>query len=189
MNFNKLKQQLESFLNPSLCERIHYRQNGYRYQPDKAVQCYMVVDQKEIFNSKDQTAYVKWYKTEQEILSDPDFIINVTAQDIESVRSSMGGSVPEERLRVIAKDRKTKQCVKEILKAQAELFKSDFQKTALIYLSSPIESSLESDDILLNVFALVDRRVGNKRLMAMKEKMNTKHPVVRYFYDLRRERG
>ncbi len=188
MNFNKLKQQLESFLNPSLCKRIQYRQNGYRYQPDKSVQCYMVVDQKEIFNSKDQATSVNWYKTEQEILSDPDFIINVTTEDIESVRSSMGGSVPEERLRVIAQDRKTKHCAKEILKAQAELFKSDFQKTALIYLSSPIETSLESNDILLNVFALVDRRVGNKRLMAMKEKMNTKHPVVRYFYELRREK-
>lgn len=185
MNFNKLKQQLESFLNPSLSERIQYRQNGYRYQPDKAVQCYLVVDKKEIFNSKGKEALIKWYTSEQEIINDPDLRIQVSVEDIESVRKSLGDGVPEDRLQLIAKDRKTKLCAKEILKAQAELFKSDFQKTALIYLSNAVEKSLESEDILLNIFALVDRRVGNKRLISMKEIMNTKHPIVRYFYDIR----
>lgn len=185
MNFNKLKQQLEGFLNSALSERIQYRQNGYRYQPDKTVQCYMVVDQKEVFNSKDATTSMKWYKTEQEVLNDPDWCVSVTQEDIEAVRKSLGSGVPEERLRGIAKDRKTKQCAKSIMKAQSDLFKSDFQKTALIYLSSAVETSLESDDILLNVFALIDRRVGNKRLSAMGEIMNTKHPVVRYVYAIR----
>lgn len=186
MNFNKLKQQLESFLNPSVTERIQYRQNGYRYQPDKTVQCYMVVDQKEIFNTKDTSTGIQWYKTEADILNDPDFMVTVTPEEIQSVRKSLGDKVPEDRLYGIAKDRKIKSCAKDILKSQSELFKSDFQKTALLYLSNAIEDSLESDDILLNIFALVDRRVGNKRIEGLKEVMSMKHPVVRYFYELRR---
>ncbi|WP_455749711.1 SF0329 family protein, partial [Paenibacillus chitinolyticus] len=50
----------------------------------------------------------------------------------------------------------------------------------------PIEESIESHDILLNILALVDRRVGKKRILNMSEKMKVKHPIVQYFYELRR---
>ncbi|HYE09093.1 MAG TPA: hypothetical protein VEF53_02825, partial [Patescibacteria group bacterium] len=53
------------------------------------------------------------------------------------------------------------------------------------FLSISIEESIESKDILLNIFALVDRRIGKKRLLSMTEKMKLKHPIVQYFYELR----
>lgn len=186
MNFNKVKQQLEGFLSPSLASKVQYRPNGYRYQSDKTIQCYMTVDKKEIFNTKEKI--IQWYDSEQEAIHDLQQLVWVTDAEVEAVRKALGPEVPVDRLQVIAKDRKVKACAKEIIHAQNELFKSDFQKTALIYLSSAIEESLASKDILMNVFALVDKRLGNKRLLAMRQTMSVKHPVVRYFYHLRLEK-
>jgi len=186
MNWNKLKQQLESFLSPALAGRVEYRASGYRYLPDKSVQCYIAVDKKEVFNMKDNTTMIRWYQTEQEIKNDESLVLKVTSDDIERVKKNSSDKIPDERLAIIAKDRKIVQYSKELLKAQAQLCKTDFRKTASTFLTEPIEKSLESDDILLNVLAIVDRRVGKKRLSALEEEMQMKHPVVKYFYELRR---
>jgi len=187
MNWNKLKQQLESFLSPALVSRVEYRATGYRYSPDKSVQCYIVVDKKEVFNMKDDTTSIRWYQTEQEIKNDESLNLIVTSDDIVRVKKDSGDKIPEDRLLTIAKKRKIAQYSKDLIKAQNQLCKTDFRKAASTFLTEPIEKSLESDDILLNVLALVDRRVGKKRLTAMEEDMQMKHPIVRYFYDLRRK--
>jgi len=98
----------------------------------------------------------------------------------------MNGNVPEERLAVIARSRKIADYAKEMIEAQAALSKSDFNSAANSFLSLPIEECLDSRDILLNVFALVDRRIGKKRILAMENKIKLKHPIVQYFYELRR---
>jgi hypothetical protein len=72
------------------------------------------------------------------------------------------------------------------LSAQTSLSKSNFIVVATNFLSISIEESIESDDILLNILALVDRRVGKKRILNLDEKMELKHPIVQYFYELRR---
>jgi len=66
------------------------------------------------------------------------------------------------------------------------LSKSNFIVVANKYLSTSIEESIESDDVVLNILALVDRRVGKKRVLNMAGKMKFKHPIVQYFYELRR---
>ena len=65
--------------------------------------------------------------------------------------------------------------------AQSSLSKSNFIVVANKFLSTSIEECLESNDILLNILALVDRRVGKKRILNMTEKMKLKHPIVQYF--------
>ena len=55
----------------------------------------------------------------------------------------------------------------------------------LRFLTMPIDDCLKSNEILLNIFALVDRRVGKRRLMNLEEQMSLKHPIVQYFYKLR----
>lgn len=185
MIWSKMKQQLEGFLFPGLAGRVEYRSASYRYLPDRAGQCYITVDKREVFNMNDRTGMIRWYQTEQEIKNDLDAEISVSEEDIEEVRKGSGGTIPEERLAVIAKNRKMSDCAKEIMSAQGILSKSDFYTAANNFLSGSIEDCLESRDILMNIFALVDRRVGKKRLLNMSEKMKTKHPVVQYFYELR----
>jgi len=185
MSWSKLKQQLESFLCPALVGRVEYRATSYRYLPDKAGLCYIAVDKKNILNMSDTTTSIKWYQTELEIKNDSDIQIPINNEEIEAVRNNTKGTVPEDRLKVMARNRKISEYAKELLSAQTSLSKSNFIVVANKFLSLSIEESIESDDILLNILALVDRRVGKKRILNMTEKMKLKHPIVQYFYELR----
>lgn len=183
MAWSKLKQQLESFLSPALYGRVEYLSTSYRYLPDKAGLCYLAVDKKNVLNMSD--TLIKWYQTELEIKNDSDIRIPISNDEIEAVRKETNGNVPEDRLQVIARSRKISEYAKELLSAQSSLSKSNFVVTATKFLSISIEESLESNDILLNILALVDRRVGKKRMLNMTEKMKLKHPIVQYFFELR----
>ncbi|MFJ5625090.1 hypothetical protein ACIQD3_20780 [Peribacillus loiseleuriae] len=185
MSWSKLKQQLESFLCPALYGRVEYRSTSYRYLPDKAGICYIAVDKKNVLNMRDITTLIRWYQTDLEIKNDSDIQIPINNEEIEAVRQDTKGSVPEDRLIVIARSRKISEYAKELLSAQSSLSKSNFNVVATKYLSTSIEESLESNDILLNILALVDRRVGKKRILNLTEKMKLKHPIVQYFYELR----
>ncbi|WP_139995213.1 hypothetical protein [Paenibacillus paridis] len=186
MSWSKLKQNLESFLCPALYGRVEYRSTSYRYLPDKSGLCYIAVDKKNVFNMSDATTSIRWYQTELEIKNDANIQIPINEEEIETVRKDTKGVVPEDRLIVIARGRKIAEYAKELLSAQSALSKSNFIVVANHFLSAPIEQSLESSDILLNILALVDRRVGKKRILSMAEKMKLKHPMVQYFYELRR---
>lgn len=48
-----------------------------------------------------------------------------------------------------------------------------------------IEKSLESDNLLVRIFAVLDRRVGKRRLTAMKENIQEQPEVFQYFFVLR----
>jgi len=185
MSWSKLKQQLESFLCPALKGRVEYRATGYRYLPDKAGLCYIAVDKKNVLNMSDATTLIRWYQTELEIKNDPGIQIPINNEEMEAVRKDTKGNVPEDRLIVIARNRKISEHAKELLSAQLSLSKSNFIVVANKFLSLSIEESIESKDILLNILALVDRRVGKKRILNMTEKMKLKHPIVQYFYELR----
>jgi hypothetical protein len=185
LSWSKLKQQLESFLAPALIGRFEYRATSYRYSPDKPGQCYIAVDKKNVLNMNDATTSITWYQSDQEIKNDPTIQIAISNDEIEAIRQDTKGLVPEDRLVVIARGRKMSELAKELLTAQTALSKSNFTAAATKFLSTSIEESLESNDILLNILALVDRRVGKKRIQNMGEKMKMKHPCVQYFYELR----
>ncbi|ANS73203.1 hypothetical protein AWM70_00235 [Paenibacillus yonginensis] len=186
MSWSKLKQQLESFLSPALQGRVEYRATSYRYLPDKAGSSYISVDKKNVFDMRDKTSGIRWYQTELEIKNDPEIVIPISPEEIEAVRKDTKGPVPEDRLIVIARNRKMTELAKELMAAQAALSKSNFTVEANKFLTTSIEKSLESSEIIMNVFALLDKRVGKKRILSMAEKVKMKHPVVRYFYEVRR---
>lgn len=185
MAWSKTKQSLESFLSPALNNRVEYSATSYRYLPDKAGQCYITVDKKNIFNMSDTATLIRWYKSEQEIKNDPEVQIPINNEEIEKLKKETKGTVPEDRLKVIARNRKISEYAKEMMSAQVTLSKSNFIATANSFLTNSIEESLESNDILLNILALMDRRIGKKRILNMAEKMKLKHPIVQYFYELR----
>ncbi|WP_028594821.1 SF0329 family protein [Paenibacillus assamensis] len=186
MSWSKSKKQLESFLYPALNGKVEYSATSYFYLPGKSGICYMTVDKKNVFNMSDSSSSIRWYQTEQEIKNDPNIDIPISNEEIEAIRKETKGSVPEDRLKVIVRNRKITEYAKELLSAQASLSKSNFIVAANKFLSTSIEESIESNDIMLNILALVDRRVGKKRILNMSEKMKLKHPIVQYFYELRR---
>ena len=48
-----------------------------------------------------------------------------------------------------------------------------------------IEDSLQSENLLVRIFAILDRRVGKRRLRAMREQMEREGAILRQFYALR----
>ncbi|WP_438431473.1 SF0329 family protein [Gorillibacterium sp. sgz500922] len=186
MSWSKLKQQLDSFLSPALKERVEYRAPAYRYWADKPGTCYITVDKKNVLNLSDKANSIKWYPTELDIKHDPAIHLSISRDEIEAIREELKGPVPEDRLYVIARNRKSTAHAKELMAAQAALSKSNFIAQANTFLTTSLEKSLESQDILLNILALVDKRLGKKRILDMSDKMKVKHPAVQYFYELRR---
>lgn len=185
MKWSKQKQLLESFLAPSLIGRVEYGSTSYRYSHHKPGRSYITVDKKQVFQMSDDGYEVKWYDTVMDIKRDEGYRdIPVTEEDISEV-TKMG--VPAEVAREVARKRKVSAIADKILKEQGILSRSDFQEAATLYLSSSIESCLDSDSILLNIFALMDRRVGKKRLRNIGDTIKLKHPIVQYFYKLRLE--
>ena len=62
----------------------------------------------------------------------------------------------------------------------------DFGDAMRAYLDLPIHDALESSDPLIKAFAIVDRRVGRKTIAKL-DISASEHPLVRRFYELRRE--
>ena len=54
-----------------------------------------------------------------------------------------------------------------------------------IFDNQSIEKSLESDNLLVRIFAVLDRRVGKRRLVAMSEKIGEVEPIFKLFYLIR----
>lgn len=187
MAWSKTKQQLESFICDGLKGRVEYRSTAYKYVSDKSGKCYITVDKKEVFAMSDAKSIVTWYKLEQEIKKDASVQVQVTEEEIQAVRKELGDSIPADRLEVIAKNRKQSEVAKQIMTAQAMLSKSDFYQAANAFLSSSIDSCINGNDIILNILALIDRRVGKKRLRDLRLRIQMKHPIVQYFYKLRCE--
>jgi hypothetical protein len=185
MSWSKVKQNLESFLSPALVGRVEYRATGYRYLPDKAGICYIAVDKKNVLDMGDKTNTIRWYQSELEIKQDSTIRVPVDNEELAAIREETKGLVPEDRLLVMARGRKLTGLAKDLMAAQAALGKSNFAVTANQFLSMPIEESLESNDMVLNILALIDKRVGKKRLLNMRDKMQLKHPAVQFFYELR----
>jgi len=185
MVWNKVRQQLEGFITPSLEGIVEYRASGYRYTKEKAANCYLTANKIEVLNMGETKSGITWYQTEQEIKNDKSINLYVSEREIDVIRQKSGNKIPEERLQGIAKGHKLSQYAKDVLNAQQQLPKTDFQKMGNTFLTTSIDNCLESEDIILNVLAIIDRRVGKKRLQKMKDIMIMKHPVVRYFYELR----
>lgn len=53
------------------------------------------------------------------------------------------------------------------------------------YFNSPIEVSLKSNDMLIKILCILDRRVGKRTLRKMKESISEENTLVQDFYKLR----
>lgn len=54
-----------------------------------------------------------------------------------------------------------------------------------IFDNQSIEKSLESSNLLVRIFAILDRRTGKRRLIDMADKIGEEKPIFKFFYLLR----
>ncbi len=70
---------------------------------------------------------------------------------------------------------------------EGKLCEIDFINSITIYLKTDIATSLKSDNYLLRVFAYLDRRVGKRTLVKIKNEVDSLPDWVRQFYQIRIE--
>lgn len=61
----------------------------------------------------------------------------------------------------------------------------EFMEVLTGYFNSPIEESLNSENTLVRLLAVIDRRVGKRTLENMKASMENEEEIVQYLYRLR----
>lgn len=76
---------------------------------------------------------------------------------------------------------------KEVWMPECKLCEYDFIVSITTYLNTDIATSLYSDNYLLRVFAYMDRRVGKRTLVKIKDEVETLPEWVKQFYNLRCE--
>lgn len=70
---------------------------------------------------------------------------------------------------------------------EGKLCEIDFINSITIYLKTDIASSLASDNYLLRVFAYMDRRIGKRTLIRIKDDVEKLPEWVKQFYEIRCE--
>nr|WP_259547700.1 hypothetical protein [Heyndrickxia oleronia] len=73
----------------------------------------------------------------------------------------------------------------EMIKTEGVLAQYDFFDAVEEYLSSPIEKSIKSTDIIIKLLSFIDRRVGKRTLQKLNEYNETEHESISYFLKLR----
>ncbi len=158
MPWSKIKHRLENeYLAPSLRGRITYFATSYSKCPDHEGRAAILLDGEEIFKSS-------YY--EKMMLHSEKF------HELEEQGLGFHES--------------WWQAFDEAEKAggfDQKWFYYDFRK----FDSQPIEESLKSEMPLIRIFALLDRRVGKRRLVSMKDDMESLPSFIKIFYKLRCE--
>lgn len=76
------------------------------------------------------------------------------------------------------------QVLKEVING-GDFDQRDFYNSFNEFDNQSIEKSLSSDNSLVRMFAILDRRVGKRRLRALKEEMSHELEWLQFFYDIR----
>lgn len=93
----------------------------------------------------------------------------------------------EDTLDEVAKNRIICNMAYEELGEEGVFGQYDFFEAGEVFLNSSIEESLKSENMIIKVLALVDRRVGKRTLNVLKDFIENESELVQYFYQLRCE--
>jgi hypothetical protein len=160
--WSKLKKKLDSFKCDSLKERVQFTVTNYRWAHDQLGRAFITVDKKEVLNMCTITSEVALNRRAYEIKRE---------KQIPYTDWSQNPSIWEEAHAWI---------LDEGIFAQYDFFDAVEE-----YFHQPIEESLKSNNMLIKIFALIDRRVGKRTLEKIKESILYENEIVQFFYKLR----
>lgn len=143
----------------SLKERVKYFVTQYTKTHDDHGRVCIIVDNKEVFNMCDLTFNVAvWNKQEE---------LNKNLNSQEKANSSNYWAA------------------NKIIKENGIFNEDHFFEALNQYFNNPIGDSLNSENIIVVVLAVLDRRVGKRALLKIRDKMEMQHYIVKYFYALK----
>ncbi|MFS0655578.1 hypothetical protein [Bacillus sp. 179-C3.3 HS] len=163
MKWGKAKKRLMSFVCESLRERVDVHVMNYRKAHDQVGRAVITVDKIEMVSMCSITAGREEYDRERAIRIQLD---DFSYDDVLNNRA-----IQEQAY--------------EQLKMEGIYSQYDFFSALEEYFHSPIEVSLKSNDMLIKILCILDRRVGKRTLRKMKESISEEKTVVQDFYTLR----
>ena len=170
-SWGNLKKQMNNLLCDALKNKISYFYTTYREVHDTYGRATINCERKELVAFSWQMRYEQW--------EDEYKILNNTNVDIQHL-----GSLSEvwERQKRIQKELSKEKWMPECI-----LCDGDFICAVTQYLKTNITSALNSDNYILRVFAYMDRRVGKRTLIKIKEDAEALPEWVKQFYLIRCE--
>ncbi|SEN97751.1 hypothetical protein SAMN04487786_0667 [Paenisporosarcina quisquiliarum] len=162
--WSKVKKHLKSFTCDSLKDRIDFHIINYRKAHDQLGRALITVDKKEILSMCTITAERTMHIKEWDIREKQNIKYEI---DNRKLNLEVGLQAHE------------------IIKAEGILAQYDFFDALEEFFNSPIEVSLRSDDIVIKILALIDRRVGKRTLQKLKGPIKNEHESIKFFFKLR----
>ena len=164
-----IKKQLEILLCDSLKYRISYFYTTYREVRKAYGRASINYDKKELVSFSWDIGYQQW-DDEYKFLNDK----NIDASHFPNAEDMWQKQLEVQR-----------NLAKEKWMPNGTLCETDFIYSASAYVNTDIAEALESENYLLRVFAFMDRRVGKRTLIKIKEETESLPDWARKFYDLR----
>ncbi|MCK1983395.1 MULTISPECIES: SF0329 family protein [Peribacillus] len=164
--WSKVKKKLESFICDSLKNRVQFTVTNYRKAHDRLGRAFITVDKKEILNMCTITSDREMFRKENEI------------RNAKSIEYDVYNGNQNYEIGIQAH---------EMIKADGIFAQYDFFNAVEEYFNIPIEIYLKSDDMILKILSLIDRRVGMRTLQGLKKSILNEKEIIQYFYILRCE--
>ena len=163
--WSKVKKNLESFICEALKNRVDFFVVNYKKADDGMGRAYITVDKKEVLNMCTFIAERRHYDIYDEL------------------------RFPEENYSVDDYDtnRKIDDIAHELTKKEGVFSQYDFFEALEFYFSVSIEKSLISENMLVKIFALIDKQTGKRTLEKLRDTIKNDAEIVNYFFNLRCE--
>ena len=176
MQWSKTKSTLESFLCDQLQGRIKIYATVYRKFHDGPARVWITFDKKEILSASDVTYTIKHEELYQQMKRD---------QNLKGIPYNSHWEVmfqSKERQALVQVSDK----VEDFLNNQNIFNSFHLYEPFMVYSSLSIEEALSSENVIIRAYAMLDRRLGKRRLKELKFNENT-HPLILDFYKIRCE--
>lgn len=164
--WSKLRKRLENLICESLRERVKFTVTNYGKAHDQLGRAFISVDKNEVFNMCTLTSNNALFEKEEELLNDLQLKYDVFNEE-------QNCSIQDK--------------AHEIIMTEGVFAQYDFFEAVEQYLNSSIEVYLQSNHIIIMILSLIDRRVGKRTLIRIKESIQQEHKIVQFFYTLRCE--
>jgi len=174
-SWSGLKKELEKDL---LCEslkgRVSYFVTSYRRSDDGMESRFAVsVDKNEVFGANSANGRVKYYYYENELKE----FLRIPTTD---TKYGSYFNRTDECIR-------TEKFVRKVAQNNCDYTTNEIFYSLNSYKKNAIDDSLNSADPIVRMFAILDRRVGKRTLMKLKDEIEYQPKWLQYFYNLRLE--
>lgn len=162
--WSKLKKRLDSLICDSLKGRVNFTVTNYRRAHDQMGRAFVTVDKKEVLNMCTITSDIRLHRKDRELHR-----LNEMGYDDPGINREIGVTAHE------------------LVKKEGIYAQYDFYDSVEEFLNLPIDQALKSEDMVVKILALIDRRAGKRTLIKLRESIKNELEIIQYFYNLRCE--